>query len=330
MATLLTPSGSGRSALDAADTTVSNQIVFIDPTVQDYQSLIADIAPDTQVYLLDAQEDGLQQIADVMQSQTDVSAISIIAHGAEGEIRLGGTIVDQAVVSQSHAALATIGGALAPGGDILLYGCDTGEGTNGQALVDAIAAESGANVAAASHLVGDVAAGDGWNLDVTSTGSALVVPQVLSTTAEDSYASALVINGPPTGLPITITSFTGNTSFVEKGNSTINSSGYLQLTTAGTSQAGIAIYSQAFPSATGISVQFTYYSGGGTGADGLSFFLLNADQITAAGGTASSVTAGGYGGGLGYSDDGQNGITDGFLGLGFDTFGNFSGTDRGF
>ncbi len=330
MATLLTPSGSGRSALDAADTTLSNQIVFIDPTVQDYQSLIADIAPGTKVYLLDAQEDGLQQIADVMQSQTGVSAISIIAHGAEGEIRLGSTIVDQAVVSQSHAALATIGSALAPGGDILLYGCDTGEGTDGQALVDAIAAESGANVGAASHLVGDVAAGDSWNLDVTSTGSALIVPQVLSTAAENSYASPLVINGPPTGLPITITSFTGNTSFVEKGNATINSSGYLQLTTAGTSQAGIAIYSQAFPSATGISVQFTYYSGGGTGADGLSFFLLNADQITAAGGTAASVTAGGYGGGLGYSDDGQNGITDGFLGLGFDTFGNFSGTDRGY
>jgi len=76
-------------------------------------------------------------------------------------------------------------------------------------------------------------------------------------------------------------------------------------------------------------VQFTYYSGGGTGADGISFFLLNADLITAAGGTASTVVAGGYGGGLGYSDDGRAGITDGWLGLGFDTFGNYSGVDRG-
>ena len=69
-------------------------------------------------------------------SRSRVAAISIISHGGEGAIRLGSTIVDSAVVSQAHAALATIGAALAPGGDILLYGCDTGEGSDGQALVD--------------------------------------------------------------------------------------------------------------------------------------------------------------------------------------------------
>lgn len=322
--------GANDAAAVAAGNTAAHQIVFIDPGVEDADSLLRGLAAGTQVYMLRSDQDGLAQIAETLAGRHDVSDVSIIAHGNQGEIELGSTIVTEATLNANAATLRTIGHALAPGADILLYGCDTGEGSAGQQFVDTLAAATGATVAAASHLVGDVAAGDGWNLDVTSTGAAVAAPQVLSAAALNSYDHPLVINSPPTGLPISVTTFTGNTSFVESGtNVSTTSTGYLQLTNASTNQAGIAVYSQAFPSTSAISAQFTYYSGGGTGADGLSFFLLNADAITAAGGSASSVTAGGYGGGLGYSDDGQAGITNGWLGLGFDTFGNFSSTDRG-
>ena len=307
----------------------SHQILFIDSRVADIQGLLQGLVSGTQVYILDPDQDGLAQIARLLGNRTDVPVVSVIGHGNQGEIELGSSVVTETTLNQSQAVLAAIGHAVAPHGDILLYGCDVGEGAAGKQFVDSFAAATGARVAAASHVVGDLAAGDGWNLDTTSTGSPLKVPQVLSSTAIADYTHPLVINAPPTGLPITITSFTGNTSFDEAGTTTINSSGYLQLTTATTSQAGIAVYNQSFPSTAGLSVQFTYYSGGGNGADGISFFLLNADQITAAGHTAANVTAGGYGGGLGYSDDGASGITDGFLGLGLDTFGNYTAIDRG-
>ena len=321
-----------RAGHASQDADGSDQILFIDSRVSNYRSLLKGLAAGTQVYLLNPDEGGLAQIASILADRHDVADISIIAHGNAGEVELGSTIVTQSSLAASAAALKTIGGAIAPGGDLLVYGCDVGEGTTGQSFVDALAATTGAGVAAASHIVGDVAAGDGWNLDVTSTGSPITAPQVLGTRALDSYASPLLANAPPAGFPISVTSFTGNTSFYESAGATpvtVTSSGYLQLTNVSTNQAGIAVYKQSFPSSTGISVQFTYYAGGGTGADGISFFLLNADLITAAGGTASTVVAGGYGGGLGYSDDGQAGITDGWLGLGFDTFGNYSGVDRG-
>ena len=307
----------------------SHQILFIDSRVADIQGLLQGLASGTQVYILDPDEDGLAQIARLLGNRTDVPVVSVIGHGNQGEIELGASVVTETTLNQSQAVLAAIGHAVAPGGDILLYGCDVGEGTAGQQFVDSFAAATGARVAAASHIVGDLAAGDGWILDTTSTGTAIKAPQVLSSTAIADYAHPLVINAPPTGLPITITSFTGNTSFDDSGTTTINSSGYLQLTNATANQDGIAVYGQSFPSTAGLSVQFTYYSGGGTGADGISFFLLNADEITAAGHTAANVTAGGYGGGLGYSDDGSSGITDGFLGLGLDTFGNYTAVDRG-
>ena len=307
----------------------SHQILFIDSRVADIGGLLQGLASGTEVYILNPDEDGLAQIARLLGSRTDVPVISVIGHGNQGEIELGSSVVTETTLNQSQTVLAAIGHAVAPQGDILLYGCDVGEGAAGQQFVDSFAAATGARVAAASHVVGDLAAGDGWNLDTTSTGSAIKAPQVLSSTAMADYTHPLVINAPPTGLPITITSFTGSTAFDEAGTTTINSSGYLQLTSTATNQDGIAVYNQSFPSTAGLSVQFTYYSGGGTGADGISFFLLNADEITAAGHTAANVTAGGYGGGLGYSDDGSSGITDGFLGLGLDTYGNYTAVDRG-
>ncbi len=325
------------SAIDDQQATGSDQILFIDSRVSNYRDLLKGLAAGTQVYILNPDEGGLAQIAAILASRHDVADVSIIAHGNAGEVELGSTIVTQATLAASATDLHTIGAAIAPGGDLLVYGCDVGEGSAGQSFVNALAATTGANVAAASHIVGDVAAGEGWNLDVTSTASSITAPMVLSTEAIDAYAHPLIINDPPAGLPITFTTFTGNTgnfslsggtvSGVKSPTPSVTSAGYLQLTSATANQASLAVYNQAFPSSTGISVQFTYYSGGGNGADGISFFLLNADAVGSAG--ASSVVAGGYGGGLGYSDDGQAGITDGFLGLGFDTYGNYSAVDRG-
>ncbi len=329
MAKLLFSTFASRTATTGMDRQIVTQAVFVDPAVADYASLLDGVSPDTEIYLLDPFENGLKQIAEALSGQNGLASISVIAHGSEGAIRLGATTVNAIAVSGSQDALARIGASLAPGGSIQLYGCDTGGGSNGQALVDQIAAATGAHVAAASHPVGGLTPGDSWTLDVTSTGAPLAAAEVFSKASEGAFAQPLASNGPPAGLPINIGTFTGISSFAAAGNTLINSNGYLQLTDAVNNQHGIAVYKQSFPSTTGISVQFTYYSGGGDGADGISFFLLDADAITAAGGSASTVQAGGYGGGLGYSNDGQAGITNGFLGIGFDTYGNFSATDRG-
>ena len=61
VAILLNSSKPERSA------SASSQVVFIDPTVTDYEALLAGIAPGTEVYLLDRQEAGLAQIAQVLQ-----------------------------------------------------------------------------------------------------------------------------------------------------------------------------------------------------------------------------------------------------------------------
>ena len=100
--------------------------------------------------------------------------------------------------------------------------------------------------------------------------------------------------------------------------------GWLRLTNAVDWQAGSAIYTTPFSSTEGVQATFTYATYGGTGADGITFYLID--------GATASPTVGGLGGALGYSwagDSGTDGVTGGYVGIGFDECGNFSHWDFG-
>ena len=90
----------------------------------------------------------------------------------------------------------------------------------------------------------------------------------------------------------------------------------LRLTTNTGARSGFAIYDVAQPTAAGLDITFNIAQHGGTGADGISFFLIDGAQTT--------VTIGQSGGGLGYQ-----GLTGALLGVGFDAFGNFAGDGCG-
>ena len=145
------------------------QIVFIDANVPDRRELLRGLAPGVEAFVLDPHRDGLRQIAAILARHhlTDLSSISIVGHGSSGVIDVGGTTLDGADLSTYTAELAKIGAALAPGGDLQLYACDVGQGTAGDAFLQQLSqATGGANIAAASHLVGSAAEGGSWDLNV--------------------------------------------------------------------------------------------------------------------------------------------------------------------
>ncbi|MFA7759331.1 hypothetical protein V5F01_38510 [Streptomyces sp. NRRL B-2790] len=95
--------------------------------------------------------------------------------------------------------------------------------------------------------------------------------------------------------------------------------GALQLTSDSGNQAGTAYLNQAFSSELGVSIEFDYACYGGGSADlgdGFCFYLIDGEETTA---------AGAYGAALGYSStNGLPGVTAGYVGIGFDNFGNFA------
>ena len=66
--------------------------------------------PGETVFVLDPTRDGVQQIADIISSNNlhDLSAIQIVSHGGEGEVRLGSTVLTDGNLADHAAALGTV------------------------------------------------------------------------------------------------------------------------------------------------------------------------------------------------------------------------------
>jgi uncharacterized repeat protein (TIGR01451 family) len=99
--------------------------------------------------------------------------------------------------------------------------------------------------------------------------------------------------------------------------------GTLRLSSNAANQAGFVLFNQTVPSGDGLVITFDYFSYGGDGADGLSFFLTDARA-------GVPTTAGAFGGSLGYADrTGVPGVPGGYVGIGFDEYGNYSNANEG-
>ncbi|MBV4497951.1 DUF4347 domain-containing protein [Pseudomonas sp. SWRI12] len=168
---------------DATEAAVPGKsVVFVDSRVKDAASLLEGVAPGTQVVQLDATKDGLQQIADYLDTHQGVSSVQIIAHGNAGDLWLGDSYLSADNVQARSEVLAQIGQDMNAGGDILIYGCYTAEGERGLSLVDSLAQLTGRDVAASNDRTG---LGGDWDLEI-ATGS-IESANVLSANAMSEY-----------------------------------------------------------------------------------------------------------------------------------------------
>lgn len=156
---------------------MSNSLYFIDTSLSDYQSIICSLASTDTYYLINSDSDGLSQMASILSDYSGLDSIHVFSHGSIGSLNLGNTIYDQNNIAAYQSTLSSIGNSLSATGDILLYGCNVGQGVEGQAYIDTIATYTGADVAASDDLTGNT--GD-WTLE-TQSGSVETATRVLDT-----------------------------------------------------------------------------------------------------------------------------------------------------
>jgi hypothetical protein len=138
--------------------------------------------------------------------------------------------------------------------------------------------------------------------------SALLASSVAASAASFDISEPLSTNGPLTSP--WVASGTVTPAVVD---------GALLLTNDDEGQRGFALYDQAISVTRGIDVTFSQAQWGGTGADGIVFFVKK--------GSDTSTTPGAGGGALGYASDGGdgvNGLSGALLGIGLDSYGNFA------
>ena len=174
-------------------------VVFINSDIPDLQGLLNGLAPGVEAFVIDPSSDGLAQIAAILAANNlgNLSSLSIVGHGATGQIQIGATTLDAGDLSNESVALAQIGAALAPGGDLQLYACDTASGITGLQFISDLSQAAGVRVAASDQEIGQIASGENWSLDATAGGAAAISPASAPFTAAALTNYEGVLGGTP-------------------------------------------------------------------------------------------------------------------------------------
>jgi ketosteroid isomerase-like protein len=139
--------------------TPNKQVVFIDSTVEDYQSLAAGVQAGTEVIILDSTRDGVAQITEVLGSHTNIDSVHIVSHGSPGCLYLGNTQLSLDTFNRYATQLQQWNVA-----NLLLYGCNLAAGDAGEEFVERLAQLTDAEVYASNALVGSSDLGGTWKL----------------------------------------------------------------------------------------------------------------------------------------------------------------------
>ncbi|MEG3619514.1 DUF4347 domain-containing protein [Magnetovibrio sp. PR-2] len=230
-----------------------NEVVVIDSSIADYQTLLDGVDPSLDVILLEPGAD-VNDLAQALSGYSSVDAVHLITHGETGALNFSGGALTLDNLEDSQDALLTIGDALSADGDLLLYGCNVGADGAGQDFIDALATATGADIAASDDLTGSADLGGDWDLEASSgiieTDTALddetAVYDGLLLTDTIEYAYATPSNS-TTGAQIA-------QSFTATQTGTLTSVSFL-LITQPTSDVTVSIYSGEAVSGTALASQ---------------------------------------------------------------------------
>ena len=203
-----TASGGGDAAAARAGTperTVRTEIVFLDPSVEDADRLLADLNaendPDRDFEIVLLEGDGLAQIGAHLDGRGGVDAVHVLSHGDEGAVRLGDVWLTADNLEAAAGGIAGWGSAFAADGDLLIYGCDLAGSAEGVELLDSLATLTGADVAASDDPTGHESRGGDWVLEYRH--GEIQARGAISQAAQDDWRHVLAV-GPNVALDLPV------------------------------------------------------------------------------------------------------------------------------
>ena len=144
-------------------------IAFIDSSVEDVAAVLGGLKSDIKV-VLDPAQNGIGQITQVLGAYKNLTGIEIISHGNSASVELGSSSLNSDSLPQYAQDLQQWHTSLAPGADVLFYGCNVAEGDAGKTFIRDLSDLAGADIAASTDVTGSSARGGNWTLEY-STGN---------------------------------------------------------------------------------------------------------------------------------------------------------------
>ncbi len=146
------------------------QLVVVDQTVDDYQTLIDSIVANAQPGVLydfvfiDSDQSGVDAVNNRL-ATNEFDAIHIISHGSDGQLNLGSDRLSSNSLNAYQDRLQVWNDRLAEDADVFIYGCNVASTSAGESFVEALAVATGADVAASDDLTGAADLDGDWDLE---------------------------------------------------------------------------------------------------------------------------------------------------------------------
>jgi len=187
------------SALPSFDSV--KEVVIVDGTVADWQTLVAGIDPSIPVIVLTPDANGRGELAEltaILSKFHDLDEIHLVSEGSSnGVVILGSEGLWSENLDSVSACLDAIRGALKVGGELSLYGCSIAATDAGKAFVDELAAKLGNDIAvgASTDLTGPTRLDGDWTLEYTTGVMDTVLPFTLQGMQDFSHCLGCTFTG---------------------------------------------------------------------------------------------------------------------------------------
>ncbi len=143
----------------------TTKIVFIDSSLDDYQTLHQGLSDGYQAYILASNKDGIEQITHILSKFERVEALHIVSHGTPGTLHLGTTQLNTNNIHRYQNQLQIWSNVLSHQAQILLYGCEVAKGNCGEAFLQSLSYVMGAAITASTTPTGNHTKGGNWNFE---------------------------------------------------------------------------------------------------------------------------------------------------------------------
>ncbi|MDD1438769.1 DUF4347 domain-containing protein, partial [Dolichospermum sp. ST_sed10] len=165
-------------------------IVFIDSSLSDYQTLQTGVVEGVETVILSPNQDGIEQISQVLQQHPHITTIHILSHGAPGCLYLGNSQLNLTNIHNYTQQLQHWQRQ-----NILLYGCNVAAGDAGEEFIHKLHQITTATISASTTKTGNAALGGNWELEVNipeNHGTSLVFYADTLNTYQGVFAPTLV------------------------------------------------------------------------------------------------------------------------------------------
>jgi subtilisin-like proprotein convertase family protein len=197
----------------------AGRLVIIDAGVEHVQSLVRGVLDGTTVAVLNADQDGVQQITTLLHESLGITSVHLVSHGSPGSLVLGNSRLGLDM-GDRHAELIQSWSRILADQPLLIYGCGVAAGAVGQAFVNQLQQLTQAHIAASTRPVGGGADGN-WTLDYAT--SLMQEPLAFQPELMATYSATFVAPLPPPGATSTTNTITNSTPVAISDSSTVTS-----------------------------------------------------------------------------------------------------------